>query len=261
MEKRKVFIVTGKNTFEKSGAGNLFREIFTSSDYYVFDDFSLNPKIEDAYNGMKKFLEFGTNTILGFGGGSAMDMAKLILSLSQNKKTFKKKVLDGVNFNNNDIDIYLVPTTTGSGSEATNFAVLYINKKKFSVLNSSLKPNAVCLDPILCRSLNKFQRATSGFDAFCQSIESLWAVGANDQSKGYAGKALSLISKNIKENVNSPTLENTEAMLQGSHFSGKAINISKTTVAHALSYYLTTNFNIPHGYAASINAWGIFGCT
>ena len=115
-----------------------------------------------------------------------------------------------------------------------------------------MKPNAVCLDPILCRSLNKFQRATSGFDAFCQSIESLWAVGANDQSKGYAGKALSLISKNIKENVNSPTLENTEAMLQGSHFSGKAINISKTTVAHALSYYLTTNFNIPHGYAASI---------
>ena len=53
VEKRKVFIVTGKNTFEKSGAGSLFREIFTSSDYYVFDDFSLNPKIEDAYNGMK----------------------------------------------------------------------------------------------------------------------------------------------------------------------------------------------------------------
>ena len=65
VEKRKVFIVTGKNTFEKSGAGNLFREIFTSSDYYVFDDFSLNPKIEDAYNGMKKFLEFGTKHNLG----------------------------------------------------------------------------------------------------------------------------------------------------------------------------------------------------
>ena len=251
-KKKKLFIVTGKGTFIKSGAKNKILRYLNNEDYFIFNKFSSNPKIEDVYYGLDKFRSFKASIILAIGGGSAMDIAKLIHGANEYKSKFEKNIIKGINLKKKGCDIYFVPTTTGSGSEATNFAVVYINNKKFSATNLLFIPKGICLDPILCMSMDTNQRAISGFDAFCQAIESLWAIEATKESKQYAHQSLALITSNIYMNVNFPNIENTKAMLKASHMSGKAINISKTTVAHALSYYLTTNHNIPHGHAVSL---------
>jgi len=251
-QKQRLFIVTGKASFIKNGAKSKISKYFVSEDYFIFNDFSPNPKIEDVSRGLNQFQKFKNSVILVIGGGSAMDMGKLIHGANEYKATFKQNITKGIDLNKIGVDVYFVPSTTGSGSEATNFSVVYINKQKFSVINTSFFPKGVCLDPLLCMSMSTYQRAISGFDAFSQAIESLWAIGATKDSKKYAHQSLSLITSNIYMNVNFPNVENTKAMLQASHMSGKAINISKTTVPHALSYYLTTFYDIPHGHAVSL---------
>ena len=94
--------------------------------------------------------------------------------------------------------------------------------------------------------------AHSGLDALCQSIESIWSVGANEESLNYATEALDLIWNHLERAVNESTPESRVAMAWGSHLAGQAINITKTTLPHALSYSITTQHEVPHGAAVAL---------
>jgi alcohol dehydrogenase class IV len=94
--------------------------------------------------------------------------------------------------------------------------------------------------------------AATGLDAFCQAVESTWAVGATDESIGYATAALELALANLESAVHRPDPEVRRAMCEAAHLSGKAINISKTTAPHAMSYWLTSHLGIPHGVAVAL---------
>lgn len=145
------------------------------------------------------------------------------------------------------------PTTAGSGSEATAFAVVYKGKKKFSLVHLSLLPEIVILDPVLTYSLPAYQTAVTGMDAFAQAIESYWSRDATTESKEYAAKAITLCNKhllNVVKNGNDET--GRREMLEAANFAGKAINITRTTGPHALSYFLTANYNVPHGQAVAL---------
>ena len=113
-------------------------------------------------------------------------------------------------------------------------------------------PDYAIIDPALTHSLSPRQVALSGADALCQAIESLWSIHATDESKAYANEALSLILGSLKEVTVNPTPVSRSAMARGAHLAGKAINISKTTACHAMSYALTVRFNIPHGQAVAL---------
>ena len=97
----------------------------------------------------------------------------------------------------NTIPLIAIPTTAGSGAESTQFAVMYKQKVKFSIVNSNIIPDYVILDPKTTYSLSKYQTACSGIDAFCQSLESLWAKDKNIKSEQIALKSLDLIYNNI----------------------------------------------------------------
>jgi len=96
------------------------------------------------------------------------------------------------------------------------------------------------------------QTAISGMDALCQGIESLWSKGSTNVSRELSRRAIRLAIDNISNSVLNPTETSREAMAQSSNLAGRAINISKTTAAHAFSYPLSRFFNIPHGHAVGL---------
>jgi alcohol dehydrogenase class IV len=153
----------------------------------------------------------------------------------------------------------LVPTTAGSGSEATHFAVVYIGLHKYSLASQLLLPDAVILDGSLIVSATHYQKACNGLDALAQAIESAWAAGSTERSREYAFAAVSLCAKYLK-GVLVPEADNEvlQGMMEASNLAGKAINISKTTAAHAWSYAITSHYNVPHGHAVWLTLPSIF---
>jgi alcohol dehydrogenase class IV len=145
-----------------------------------------------------------------------------------------------------------VPTTAGSGTEATHFTVVYSGKKKRSFVHPSLLPSLVVLDPVLTYSLPAYQSAVSGMDVIAQAVESYWNKNATAESKQFAIEAIILWKEFFINAVVNNEASAREKMLYAAHLAGKAINITRTTGPHALSYYLTASHNIPHGHAVGL---------
>ena len=145
-----------------------------------------------------------------------------------------------------------VPTTAGSGSESTPNAVIYIDKKKYTVENQCTIPNKFCLFPEFTLSNTREIKSSSGFDAIAQSLESLMSVNSNFKSIKFASNSLKISLKNYLNFLNRPNLQYAKKMSEAANLSGKAIAISKTTAPHALSYPFTAYFNFSHGHAVSL---------
>lgn len=193
----------------------------------------------EIVSALAEFNEQIGSALLAIGGGSVIDLAKAIIY---------KQVQSSL-----PVPFFIVaPTTAGSGSEATHFAVVYQGKRKISLAHPKLLPQAVLLDPSLTHSLPPHQTAVSGMDILAQAIESYWNKNATDESKGYARQAISLWRESFLKAVRTPSVEARAKMLQAAHQAGKAINITRTTGPHALSYFLTANYNVPHGQAVAL---------
>ena len=174
-------------------------------------------------------------------------------SKRKGKQNLKKKIKTStLKVNSKKTKILAIPTTAGSGAEATKFSVIYIDKIKYSVENNLLKPDFFSLIPMLVINSPKIVRSSSGFDAIAQGVESIFSKRANIHSLKYSSKSLHFSIRNFLEFVNNPNLNNGGQMLKAANFSGKAINIARTNAPHALSYYFTSKFKISHGIAVSI---------
>lgn len=248
---KSIFLVTGKKSYLKCGAKIKLEPILKNYKQIRFFDFEENPKIEDVEKGVNFFIQNQCDLIIAIGGGSVIDMAKLINYFNKKNKPFS---VHSKHVTRKD-DVYpliAIPTTAGTGSEATHFAVVYENNLKYSIADDLILPEYVILDPQFAFSTPKNLTAYAGVDALCQAIESIWARGSNSESKIYAEKALQLVWDNIEQAVVSNNYSAKENLLNGAFWAGKAINISKTTACHALSYKMTSLFNIPHGQAVVI---------
>lgn len=185
--------------------------------------------------------------LIAVGGGKIIDYGKLIsLKLSNHRLS-----LNGKN-KCSELPIIAIPTTAGSGSEATNFAVLYNSNKKFSIYCKKTLPKDVILDYKLILNLDRRNSSISGMDALCQALESIWSINSNKKSLEFSEIALGLIVNNIVNSIFKPTTQNKSQMQLGAFYAGSAINITKTTAPHALSYYLTMHHGIPHGEAVGV---------
>ncbi len=252
----RVLIVTGRASFEASGAAACLDRLNELATVERWSDFAPNTDAADLVNGLAIVADFNPDLIVGIGGGSPMDMAKLLIAYDTiepgDTDALHEAIKTNAKVEQRRRGLMLIPTTSGSGSEATHFAVVYIGDDKYSIAGPAMRPDAVILDPLLAMSGSRHQRATSGVDALCQSIESLWAVGATEESRRYARYGLALVSKHIREFVNAPNERAVRAMCIGSHLAGRAIDISKTTAAHALSYAITKRYGIDHGNAVAL---------
>lgn len=257
---KNLLIITGKNSFKYSGLqAKLECELKGITKYYI-NDFENNPKYDDVQRIGESLFHKRFDLIVAIGGGSVIDFAKclnLYLHISYDGLN-PHTIFNDIQKININIPILAIPTTAGTGSEATHFAVLYEKGRKYSVAHKKLCPEFVIIDPILTLGLPKEITASNFFDALCQAIESYWSLNANLLSKEFAIKAIEELLQ-FRPNYSEDNEINERAKLsRASYFSGKAINITKTTAPHAMSYVLTSEFNIPHGYAVALSFGRIF---
>src|SRR5262249_51347864 len=149
-------------------------------------------------------------------------------------------VADGLPLLNRGLPLVAIPTTAGSGSEATPFAVLYVGHVKHSIAGPAMLPDVAIVDPSLTDSMSPALTAVTGMDAFSQAVESYWCIHSTERSKAYARRAIALVLEHLEVAVTAPREENRRAMSKAAHLAGRAIAITKTTGAHALSYPLTS---------------------
>lgn len=255
---RKIFLVTGKDSFKKSGAERILKPFIAGFGIVHFIYNEPNPKIEDIEHGIEIFKSQNPDVVVAVGGGSVIDTAKLICFFGANNIKPQDWLFEEKPKIEKKIPLLAIPTTSGSGSEATPFAVLYIGKEKFSVEHETMLPDFAIVDPSFTMNLPRYITATSGIDALSQAIESYWSIHSTDESKMLAAKAIKLIHENIINAVNKPTPDNRLAMAEGAHFAGKAIRRTRTTAVHAISYPITSYFGIPHGHACGLILPGMF---
>jgi len=253
-----VFLVTGKNSYFSSNARKKLETILFRYQHIRFFDFSTNPKIEDVEKGIEIYKRKRCDLVIAIGGGSVIDVAKSINAFSfqtGNPKDYVKGKLKLLKKGN---PLVAIPTTTGTGSEATHFAVVYINKVKYSLAHHHILPDYSIIDPSLTFNLSKKITAVTGMDVLAQAIESYWSINSSETSKKYAREAIQLVLDNLEKAVNHPTINSRVMMAKAANLAGKAINISKTTACHAISYPLTSYFGIPHGHAVALTLGEMF---
>ena len=248
----RIFFVMDKPAYEGSGAATVLEPVLSSRQVAVFDQFELNPKIEDVERGKQAFTALQPQAVLALGGGSALDMAKLIAACSVQDGPALEYAIGKKPLAHPHPPIIAVPTTSGTGSEATHFAVVYAEGKKYSLAHERLLPDYVIIDPLLTHSLPAGPTANSGLDALSQAIESLWARGATEESMAWSTEALQLVLDNLITAVTRPDDASRLNMAKAAHLAGKAINVTKTTAPHAVSYGITTHFGVPHGSAVGL---------
>ncbi len=248
----RLFVVLDEPAYDASGARSMLEPFFQRKEVSRFVGFELNPKLSDVERGITVFEDFRPDMVIALGGGTAIDLAKLIAVLAVQPSSPIDLITGRSTIETLRPPLIAIPTTAGTGSEATHFAVVYVDGKKHSLAHSSLLPDFAVVDSRLTESLPKRITAATGLDAFCQAIESIWSVGATLESNEYAAEAVQLALEHLVNATQRPTTEARKAMSRASHLAGKAINLTKTTASHALSYPLTSNFGIPHGIAVAV---------
>lgn len=222
--KNHIVLVTGKSSYAACGAES-FLALFLRNRHVVhLTTVGENARKEDVEAKLAQ-LPVKVDAFIAVGGGTVIDTTKLLRS------GFPERMADA----DRQPPFLAIPTTAGTGAEATRFAVYYDHGKKMSADDIRYLPTDVILIPEFAETQTPYQKASTEFDAYAQAVESLWAKRATDDSKAYARKALNLMASG-------------QQML-GSYWAGKAIDISRTTAAHAFSYFMTAKHGIPHGHA------------
>ena len=246
MEKHSVvrlLVVHGKNSYMACGGNELISQLYNVHNMEIanFSEFNTDPKIEDVYRGADLVKQYRPDAIIAIGGGSTMDMAKLLRHTAGMKET----------------PLIAIPTTSGTGSETTQFAVCFINGEKKSIDFPHMLPNYEILIPELTMSNSRYLTACTGFDAMAQAVESYWNIHATEKSEEYAKEALILLVRCLAQFATDPELCMSDQywrtdMMKGANLAGKAINITRTTAPHAMSYKLTSEYGYPHGHAVAL---------
>jgi alcohol dehydrogenase class IV/choline kinase len=239
---KKVFFVASKVILKSDAFSYLLRKF----NGYAYSQYSPNPTESDAIKATHLFKEQHFDSIVAIGGGSAIDLAKSIKLLIQHEP-FDLSYSYGFSA----LPLIAIPTTAGTGSESTRFAVIYQKGIKRSLTHDCLIPDFVILSENFLNSVPDYIKRSSLLDALCQAIESIWSLDASKQSIDYAINSIELILPNYIDYLKGNTEKNL-IIMKGANLAGKAINISKTTGPHALSYNLTNKYKLAHGHAVSL---------
>jgi alcohol dehydrogenase len=250
---KKIFLLTGKKSFYKSGADQIFKEIFDKTNLIIYFKKNKIPTLEELKIINKKIDLTQPDLFLAIGGGAVLDYAKISNSISKTENgRLEKQIIDQNIKLKKKHRLIAIPTTAGSGAEVTSNAVIYIKGVKYSIEGKPILPNDFFLIPELIVKLNKNIKASSGFDAISQAIESLISTRSTPESIKFSKKSLNLSTKYFLNYYENPNIKNSLLMAEAACYSGKAINITKTTAPHAVSYPLTAHFNLSHGHAVSL---------
>ncbi|MBQ4049334.1 MAG: phosphonoacetaldehyde reductase [Clostridia bacterium] len=227
---KSILLVCGQRVLETRFVADALKSL--KAKYKAFTNFTPNPKLEEAKLCLEYFANEKFDAIIAIGGGSSMDVAKYIKLQTA-------------------LPLIAVPTTAGSGSEATKYAVIYDNGEKQSITSEDIIPEFVVFESKFLETLPEYQKKCTVLDALCHSIESYWSINSTTESQKIAKEAIQLILANYKDYVNNDRNVFNDIMF-AANLAGKAINITQTTAGHAFSYKITSIFDIPHGHAVAV---------
>ncbi len=222
----------------------------------TFSNFTPNPLYEQVCEGVEMLKASQCEAILAVGGGSAIDVAKCIklavLAKEGNAAIIPPLVSQRLPIDRNKIPFVAIPTTAGTGSESTHNAVMYYEGSKQTVTNDGILPDYALLEPTVLKTLPLYQKKCTMMDALCQGIESWWSVNSTDESKEYSKAAVELIMANWRQYIFDNDDDAAKVIMLAANYGGRAINIAQTTAAHAMSYKITSLYNLPHGHAVAL---------
>ena len=220
----------------------------------VYNRVKADPPESNIFEAVNLFQNHKADGVIGFGGGSSMDVAKAVSYFSINNVNIKECY--GVNnLKNNRCPLIQIPTTAGTGSEVTPIAIFTLaNEQKMGIVDPLLYADCAILDAELTIGLPKNITAYSGIDAMVHAIEAYTTkIKKNPISDALARKALALLGANIKEAVNNPENKKArESMLLGSMLAGMAFANAPCAAVHALAYPIGAKFHVPHGLSNSL---------
>lgn len=250
---KNIILLTDKGIYE-TGITLAVENILSQYDITIIKDIPPEPEyvqVLKIYNEIKheKF-----DLIVAVGGGSVMDTAKILSVLATNPE-YENNILDPTLIKNRGIKSVFIPTTAGTGSEATPNSIVVVPEKelKVGIVTSYFIPDCVILDAEMTMKLPPSVTATTGLDAFCHAIECFISKKANPFSDMFALKAINLIAENIRKAYrDGRNVAARENMLLAAFYGGMCIASSSTVAVHALSYPLGGKYRIPHGMSNAI---------
>lgn len=220
----------------------------------VFDEVVADPPEDVVISGAEAVQQFGAGLVIGFGGGSPMDTAKIIAFLADNEITLPE--IYGVDVaQGSRLPLLLIPTTSGTGSEVTNVAVITTGKgSKNAVVSDPLYADRVLLDADLTLGLPGHITAATGIDAMVHAIEAYTSIHRKNPISDALGlSALRKLTHAISRAVNTPDdIEAREDMLIGAMLAGQAFSNAPVGAVHGLAYPLGGFFHVPHGLSNSL---------
>ena len=220
----------------------------------VISDLPPEPTYTQVQTLVDEFKASGADFIVAVGGGSAMDAAKLASLLATESYTVKD-LLDNPGLAVKTVKTCLIPTTAGTGSEATPNAIVAVPEKelKVGIVNGSMVPDYVILDAVMIKNLPRKIAAATGVDALAHAIECFTSNKANPFSDMFALQAFDLIMNNIETACDDKEAMDAKNNMQiAAFYAGVAIACSGTTAVHALSYPLGGKYHIAHGVSNAI---------
>ena len=235
--------------------------------FVIFDGVEPDPRIEVVEKSVEKAKKEGIDLIIGFGGGSSLDIAKVTSIMITN--TGKIDSFFGVDLvPNPGVPVILIPTTAGTGSEVTPIAILSDTKEKLKkgIVSPTLFPEVAILDPKLTIGLPPSVTAFTGMDALTHAIESYYSINATDLSDLLAFRAMELLSKNLRMSyAHGENLAARSCVLEGSLFAGIAFANAGVGAVHAFAYPLGGEFHLAHGLTNTlmlpyVMRYNILGC-
>jgi alcohol dehydrogenase class IV len=260
---KSLFVVSGKNFLDSSGTKEKLLSILKNFDIYFFNRVIPDPSINIVKEAVDILRAQKFDAVIGIGGGSPMDCAKLAAAIFNNQRSnadIEDYLLGKEIIAERNIPLIAIPTTAGTGSEVTPFVAIKSNdlNRKVALRSYFLYPDIAIVDPELTYQTPLHITASTSLDALSHAFESLWSKDSQIMTDVFAGEAIQLILDNIypiikNDFINSKKEKTARSnMSNASMFAGIAISQTRTGAAHAISYPIATAANITHGFACAL---------
>lgn len=255
---KRCIIVTGKTSADKCGAlGDVISALeAVGTEYIIYNKICQNPTVSSCLEAADEALKFGANYVIGIGGGSPLDASKAVAVAIANPN-ISEKDLYAMNWKYNPVPVVAVGTTAGTGSEVTSVSVLTNSEgRKKSFRNDLTYPALSFGDPKYTQFMSDSFTRSTAVDALAHCTESYFNRKANDISRSFAAegirKLMIVFRKIAAEGTESLDITDREELYNASLYGGYAISVTGTAFPHALGYFLTENYGIPHGTACAV---------